>query len=564
MNTHGIQGPVPLYELGWETKAIGALGNSPTPLSFASMSAEDAAYLFFKAETIEKRVEFTPLASGPGTRIDYSGAQGWDGTKAITTQSIAMWNPLELPQAWTPIYADSEAARIGIRGYDVAAWTPPENPQDNVDEFGAIGSPGTWMGIGSGQSGTLSYVDGTMRYNIMEPWAGLKTGFFASIQAQLGAWQTRLQNWLESEEAKTPQDLSLIADIQRQQSAQMALATQIIFQAENAVSIIEAGRALFTNPSAQDRYSANLIAAETEAFAMWIAAEEKLEAFSVTRFPLETLRQEFADFVRLELNARWLGWQRAFQPGIGILGARINSSSIGALSSNGIPALALTDLAFGLAYPPQFLAADLTAQDAVNVCASVFELTTPEYTLSISSGQYTSTAKTAIGPVSFGLTSAGANLGVINGLDIPERQPAVRVVSGELLSGEGAGGCPIENPDCDPYVINFYEVFNSKGEPQILNTDRAANFDGDKTWAFQSPYASITGDDADVSVLQTFWQPIANLMQSKNTAQATTEACGTFRIEAMDGRIISEQPLYTQAGVVGQVNMIFKVLTERT
>ena len=187
MNSYGIQGPVPLYELGWETKSIGTLGNSPTPISFANLSATDATYLFFRAETIERRVEFTPLAEGPGELIDYSGAQGWDGTKAITTQAIAMWDPLLPPAAWGPIYADSAAARNGIRDYDVATWEPPADPADNLAQYGAAGAPGYWLGIGTDYIGG-SIVDGTMRYNITGDWGTMSAAFSAGVAAQLAAW----------------------------------------------------------------------------------------------------------------------------------------------------------------------------------------------------------------------------------------------------------------------------------------------------------------------------------------------------------------------------------------
>ena len=230
--------------------------------------------------------------------------------------------------------------------------------------------------------------------------------------------------------------------------------------------------------------------------------------------------------------------------------------------STAIPALATVDLAFSLGFPLQEIT-DLP-QTAVDACASVFELTTPPYTMSISSLQVESTIKTAIGPVSFGLTTQACDLGTISGLDIPARVPAVRVIAGGLLSGEGAGTCPVENPECDPYIIGFYEVFDSTGQPIALDTTRAANANGDKEWAFQSPYATLSGESANVTSLQSFWQQVATLIQDRSGSSTTpVEQCGIFRIEAADGRVMCEQPLYTQTGVVGGVNIIFKVLTER-
>jgi hypothetical protein len=569
MITRATPGPIPIREVGWETRSIGELGNTPVPLSFASISATDAAYLYFKAETVEQRVEFTPLGSGPGTLLDYSTVPGWDGSKVISTQEIQMWNPIPaMPYVPDPP-ASSEAARLAIRGYDANTWTIPANPAEWPAQFGQLDAPGYWVGIGVGDYAfrtTLSVTDGTMRYNTTGNWENLKSFFIQDIQTKLEFWELRLGIWLVDEQSKPTPNTAKIADIIRQQEVQLKIAEQVLFQANNAVAKIEQIRDLFSTSENKDKASANLIAGETDAFFFWIAAEEDLEAFSAVAYPLETMREPFLDFVRWKQKARWLGWSRQFEPGIGILGARMSSSAMQALDSRGIPALTTAQLAFGLAFP--FQAFSNVPAEAAEGFASVFELESPEYTLSISSQQVTSIIQTLIGPVSFGLSPEAANLGVINGLDIPSRAAAARIVGGGFLSGTGAGTCPIDNPNCDPYIIQFSEIFTNDGQPKPLNTDRARNADGDRAWAFQTTYVTYSGDPngtADPTGLRALWQPVATVFQALNTSPLPDAVpCGTFQILDLNNRVMVSETLYTQPGTVGAVNMRFKVLTERS
>lgn len=569
MNTFGTPYPIPLFEVAQLERTTGHNGNAPAPISFLEMSARAAAYLYYKADTIEETYEFEPLASGPGTRIDYSSAAGWDGTKAISTTVFSVINPLPEPIAYPgALYTSDLDARNAIRGYDIALYT---QPVPAIDAFGAAGNPGYWMGIGTGgiDVGT-SFVDGSMRYNCAQTYTADEAEFEGYVTAALSAWATRLTNWKASEEAKIPPNTALIADIERQQAAQVQLAAQTLLQRDNAVErVADLYQTLYDAlPPAQkplaSHFGANLIAGERESFGNWIAAEELLEAYAVTVGSLQDRREPFRLEAYRTNNGLWFGWQRS--GAFGSVGARLSTQGLAAMATNGIPALTSAQIGISLWQCPQVIVDELP-QGAVDALRSVFEIKNT-YSLIGSTDQLEGIVRTSIGPVTLGTSAAAANIGAFVPFMQPGRFPAVQILESGFLSGVGAGACPIDNPDCDPYIIRFGDVYDAQGQVRTpFNSDRAANAAGEKEWAFQTSIVTYSGDPGgtvDASQLATIWQPAASAIVSLNTGTTSNVSqCGVFRIEAMNGEVLCEMPLYTQTGTVGGLNIVWRVLTER-
>lgn len=546
MDSFAYQFPIPFYELAQAQQKTGPCGNSPFPVGLLSMPMQAAAHLFFRAETVQKTVEWTPLESGPGERIDYTGAAGWDGEKFVFTDTArAVIDPLGWYQQTAEYGLESdEAVRREIRNYDVlnASWNPPG---------GVKSAPGEWMLIHYytnanpgepvvGFGGLYSWVNESMRYDIAAGWEEAQTAFQQANQTALTDWKTRLDNWLAAEEAKPIPNENLIDDIQRQIQVQQALVTQVTTQQNLSITNIGLSRqdAIDQGIDADtaDRWATNCLAAEQEAFGKWIAAEEILEAFAVTVFSLRKMRVDFRRWALHMLDGKWLGWIRteAF-PGMEFCGSRLSTTvlqgittgSLSALKTGQIPALSSVDIGVILARPvaqlgiypastfvPALSSADLpafqTAQDDVwkNSGAldysTIFEIKTDPYVIAtnlptmqgdvLETKEVTSILYVGIGPVTFGFDAGSCSVPIAEFGNIPTYFPAVKI-GGGLLSGESNSTitCPAKNQNCNPYILEFGELNDPiTGAELVYDGSYVGEGDVNLEWAFQSPLATWT------------------------------------------------------------------------
>jgi hypothetical protein len=577
MNTYGVPYPIPLFEVAGVERGYGPNGNSPVPMSFLEMSMDAASYLYYKAKRIQYTHKFKPLAAGPGVRIPYESLPGWNNDTAISSGYIDMLEPLPLPTGIVvDTYATDQAARDGIRGYAVTSWSEPTgSPAENV---GHPGDPGYWMGIGHGGIDIdLSAVDGSMRYNCDSNYEELVGAFYVFVADALEAWQTRLDNWLIAEQAKVPQNLVLIADITRQLAARTKIAEQVNFQADNMVSIVSDKYMVLYNALPADKkalaghFGANLITAEQESFANWIAAEEQLEAYAILGGILKNRREPFRfEFLRKQ-NHLYFGWARGAR--FGSLGASLVSSAIDLFSTGAIspfttaalPALTNAKIALDLSQPSQEIIDELP-QGAADIFRSVFELKTP-YTLAGSTEELEALVRTSIGPITLGLSEEACNIGPFVPFQIPERADVLRVIGSGFLSGTGAGSCPVENPDCDPYIIRFGQIFDTNGDRQLpFDSSHAENAEGEKAWAFQTSLVTYSGDpngSVDATGLATAWQSVADAIKAKNLKVTNVVSeCGSFTVVNKLGDTLTQQPLYTQTGSLDGLDVVWEVTEE--
>lgn len=503
--THGYPYPIPYYEQGFTTAQIGQFGNTPLPVGLLEMPISAASYLYYKAETLLRTIEFTPLGEGPGTRIDYTGATNWDGSKFVSTESIAMLNQLPVPVAYTAEMSDQEM-RNEIRGYDIDA--PP-----------APNYPGQWMGIRQldsftsttyGSQFVQSEVASTMAYNLpLQDYETSKTDFRTAIADAISAWQGRLSSWLAAEQLKVPIDPIVIADIQRQQDVIETLTPQINEQADLVEEAIDQYRIdlelIAWTVEEIDALSRNLLVLEIDAFVRWINAEEKLEAYAVTVGSLWKLRTNFKRLALQQLQFPTIGWLRRQDPrvddlaleSLGFVGAMTSTADLAAISTGGIPALASAQigcLTRELLYYDEF---ETYQNIGTPACATMFEV---PYTLEPTSAPVEGIVHVSIGPVLLGLTPEMCVSNVANGY-LPQLIPPVRV-----------------------WDIPSQEVY-------------------DEVWPVIAPY----------------WTQYNEASESSPGV-----AVGKFRIESTTADKIYECDLYANPSTVTAVNITLRVLTERT
>ena len=576
MNTHGHPHPIPFYEQSLATAQIGPLGNSPLPVALVDMPISAASYLYYKAQEIQKTVVWTPLEDGPGTRVDYTGADGWNEETGqfTTTSSIQVLDPLLIQYtAQTPV--PDQEKRDEIRGYALSSA--------QLDPW-----PGKWIGIRayaenlSGPYGVQqSEVANTMRYDLAPiPFATAQTEFTDANALALAGWATRLQDWLTAEEAKVPPNEDLIADIERQQSAQGLIATQVGEQQTEVISWLTDVRADFEEifsytEEEADRLCRNALTLETEAFARWIAAEEKLEAYAVTQGELWRLRVPFQRWVIFELQRQTAGWWRSPNPlaPVDIYNYGLTGSIQKPLSSADVPALCSADLVFRFQALPPVQEGDIKNAGTA-ACATIFETYSEEYpypdTLEggmgdpLSTEQIQSIARVAIGPRLIGTTPEMCQASRLKG-DLPNTDPLLAILSCSLLSGV----LSVVDPPIYFY-INFQDVFDlTTGAPKELDLESVLPFEGSKAWAFQSPYAIYTEgppESVDVSQLHELWGGIAEAYTAFNLATALGPGVevGTFRIATLENATLYQSPIFAAENTVLGLSITLQVITERT
>jgi hypothetical protein len=423
MNSFGFPFPVPLLETAQVQRTVDEYGNNPFPIALLQMPMESISWLLYQVETARQIVEWTPLSSGPGTRVSYEGAEGWDGTKFRHEGDITEFaNPFGVTNFWWGgQYATPQAARDGLRGYNALTTDDPTSENWPYD-----GKPGTWLGVGR-FSVMDTQGDGTRRYDGTSNWPAIKTVFSNNVQSALVAWGTRLDNWLDSENAKVPKNLPLIADIERQITVKTALATQITAAANGTVAAAEASRQaqidLGVPEAVANRNATHFLYLENDGYQRWVAGEEILEAFSVVTMPLNLFRLNFADWVKFVLSRQWFG--RDFTGGFGsyfgdeirFLGAGLTTAALGplttadlpTLASNALPALSTGQIAVCLTRPLTQI------QNFVEPYGynSGFQTTFSQQFFELGSDQLpvlVSEQLTAIGPAAIGLSAEACNV----------------------------------------------------------------------------------------------------------------------------------------------------------
>lgn len=470
VNSYGLPHPIPLYQTAQAHRPAGQAGNTPFPLGLLQMPVQYISWLLYRAATFYEIVEWTPLSEGPGARVDYTGAVGWDGIK-FTAQTIPIFLPDPFPaqnSSWGSQYPTPQAARDGVRGYDVFT---AENP--NSESWSFLLKPGQWIDAGPWAPLT-GRTDGTMRYDIATNWPGMQQVFTATINTELAAWISRLDAWLAAEQAKEPPNQALIADIQRQQNVAQALSPQIVSAGEIMMTLI-------SDSEDPDQLKTNAALQEIDSFLRWIAAEEILEAFSATEMPLNLFRRDFVQHVKFMLSRQWFGWDRNFLNsdsrclflGAGLTTAAlqpISTGEIGALTTKSIPALQTGQIAVNFSQP----FANISLDPPYGFNASFATIFTQQITViqtndvpGLSSDQLpnlssedignfetnpitelTYTQITAIGPVAIGFSAEACN--APQGATIPiygngvQTQP-LNTQSFPVLAGEQVGLFRIED-----------------------------------------------------------------------------------------------------------------------
>lgn len=448
MNTFAHPWPIPLGQIAHAHRKTAAAGNTPYPLGLLQMPMQSISWLLYQAKTAYQIIEWTPLTEGPGTRVDYTGAAEWDGEKfRHNGPEVTFLNPLVF-ENWGGQYVTDNEARTGLRGYDVLT---AENPTDSGWTYDR--KPGEWMGAGPWASlDPTTRTDGTMRYDVPANWPTITGEFTSGVAAAITAWQERLQNWLDAEEAKVPPDSPLIADILRQ----IDVADAVGLQATQAASLMV--DAITTLPT-DNQGKTNLILQEVDSFARWLAAEEILEAFSVTVMPLTKFRANFGQWIRFLLSRQWFGWDRTFnQAGlqeVQFLGAGLTTAALGPLStaeapilaSNALPALSTGQIAVNLTRP---LGGELNLNPPYGFNANLATIFTSQISALASDGItiLTSEQITALGPAGIGLSAQACE--VPQGSVVPVygngvKQAIPTTQSYPVLAGVEVGVFRIEN-----------------------------------------------------------------------------------------------------------------------
>jgi hypothetical protein len=356
MNTYAAPYPIPLLDSAQAQRPVGLSGNTPYPQGLLKMPIQIISWLLYRAITAQQVVEWTPLSEGPGTRVDYTGQPEWDGQKFVHVGSqVLLPSPTDILNFWWGgQYNSPQAARDGVRGYDVLTSEDPDSESWTFEK-----RPGQWMDAGP-YSPFFYGTDGTMRYDVPENWPAAGGEFTAGVSNAIVAWQERLQDWLAAEQLKVPQNPQLIAEIQRQAAISVTIGTQINAAAAKTLTAI-------TNAETTNRLRTNWALFELDSYLQWIAAEEILEAYSATTMPLNLFRQDFAEWVRFLLSKDWYGSDRSlnlnlFLQEVRFLGAGLTTAALGAINTNqtpllttgGIPALTTGQIAINLTRPLPF------------------------------------------------------------------------------------------------------------------------------------------------------------------------------------------------------------------
>lgn len=591
MNTYGHPHPIPYYEQALGTAPMGALGNGAFPVALLEMPISAASYLYYRAKTISREVEWTPLLEGPGSTLDYTGATGWDGSKFLTTSAINLLDPLAVSYVPAEEVSDQEK-RDEIRGYALTSA--------QLDPW-----PGKWMGIRNAyvETGNVygvpqeSAVSGVMKYDLPGmTFEEAQLEFEEANATALTAWATRLSDWLAAEQAKVPPDAEIIADIERQQAAETALATQVNEQAALVVTATQTTRQNYISTfgwteTEADKLARNLFALEQEAFARWIAAEEKLEAYAITTGPLWRLRVPFRKWVEFELQRNFGGWVRSQNPAApgdifeyGLTGAiqrPLTTDAFNVFSTAQVPALCTASLVMRFPELPTITSLEDLKNAGTAACATIFETysdpypypngicSAPPETLTseqlngICSEQVQSIARVAIGPRYIGTSPELVAGSTLKG-DLPATRTLFTVLDCELLSGVIPDTFPTES-----FSIFFPDVFDlATGLPKDLNLEGVLPYEGSKAWAFKSPYAIYSEgppESVDVGPLHALWEKLGQAWADYNVSSAYAPgiAVGTFQIVSLGGKTLLQKTLYASANTVTALNLTLRVIEER-
>ena len=405
MSSEAYPFAIPLLQSALAKRPIDEFGNTPTPIGLLEMPMQWVSWLLYNAKRWQEVVEWTPLTTGPGTRVDYTGQDGWDGTKfTIPSSVLLIGNTTDVaPFTWGAQYATPQAARDGVRGYNALTNENPSSPS-----WSYPAKPGAWIGSGPWVDTDR---DNTMLYRGDTNWPSIKIIVSTKVTAALSAWLTRLNNWLAAEQAKVPQNAALIADIQRQITVQTALAAQISSALELTFTKLDEYRQMLIDGGETEAFAnrfATLSAYEEhDSYQRWISAEEIMEAFSAKTMPLNLFRRDFVEWVQFLISGKYFGWT---QPGLisvkGLaIGAGLTTQALGTMTSGAIPALSTARIGVQLAYP-QSVETDLNPPWTYNSnLATIFtkqivELSTDGIT------ELTTDQITAIGPIAIGFSAA--------------------------------------------------------------------------------------------------------------------------------------------------------------
>jgi hypothetical protein len=597
MNTFGHPHPVPYYEQAIATAQIGPLGNTPLPVEILPMPVSASSYLHYKAKTIERTVEWTPLLEGPGSTIDYTEATDWDGEKFISTSAINVIDPLAImysPQVPIP----DQEKRDEIRGYALASA--------QLDPW-----PGKWMGIRihaenfNGPYGVQqSEVAETMSYDLAPVSFEEAQAEFITANAQaLLEWKIRLENWLAAESENVPQNLDLIADIERQIDAQIIIEEQVGEQQAEVISWVDSVRTDFEEifgytETELDKLCRNTLALEQDAFGRWIAAEEKLEAYAALQGSLWKLRIPFQKWVIFDMQKNVAGWFRSPNPAApadiylynlaGAIQRPLSTDDIEFFATASIPALLPVNMIFKRTEMPRISSFDDPKNDGTSPCATIFEVYSDEYPYPngictypveglgtdqiqpLCTEQIQSISRVSIGPRYVGTTPEMVVASQIKG-DLPNPRKLLTIGQCELLSGVVPEG-PTPDPEVEPaysFTIYFQDVFDLEtGQPKELDLEAVLPYEGSKEWAFKSPYAIYNPgppESVDVGPLHELWGPIGEAWAEHNTQSFFLPGVpvGMFRILSMTETVLFESPLYASANTVTELNITLRVTEER-
>lgn len=386
--------PIPFMQSARGVKPRDDFNSVPIPIGLLQMPVRLASWLLYKAASAQQVFEWTPLSDGPGTRVDYTGAPGWDGTKfKVLGDPIELLDAADFAEYFSRgAYDTPQAARDGVRGYDVFTTENPYGPNWSFDRI-----PGDWMIFPWGEG--LNNIDKMMRREAVANWPTIKETARENASGAMQAWGDRLADWLAEENARVPKNELLIEDIQRQISVKEALVPQVQKRIDADFVIADAFRQqmidLGGSQAEADRFGTQYVCSLIEQYNLWIAGEEILEAFSVTNMPLNLFHRSFWQWVYLLLEGKWFGWDRFFGliPEICFLGAGYTTEALSALSSNAIPALSAAQIGVTISQPvpkPQLIVSEYGFNRSF---ATYFTTPPPSIT------------RTAIAPISLGFSA---------------------------------------------------------------------------------------------------------------------------------------------------------------
>lgn len=518
----------------------GALGEGPKPLSFLEIDSHVAAWIFSKSKKFKRTIEFTPLESGPGNRVVDENDPNWDGSKFVyetTLEGIGTLFPSTLSEI-SDTFASDDARREKIRGYSLGSW--------QLDTLFADPFPGAWAGVFS------EFIEGKF-YNVRTTFEQGKAEASTAVFAALNKWDEWVISRLEQAQNETPQNVQKIAEWTRQKDAVQILIADYTTLFNWYLEDLDTERSANDISEANDRFLLSNLAQFVDSILRAIESDKILENFSNSFGNLSKFRSDPRTEILKIVEERYYG--NASQ-------LSFTQTETKIFEADWRKANPYLEGDFTIGRDKIFLALDPISN--VDQIQTEFEKISDEFFWTFEDtvngdsvvGPFYLTGSQVIGPVNFGLQQEACIFSPVKRGDnlLPPGTPqgVIRGTSGELPSGPGIN-------------VLFGDVFNAEtGSTETLSAnDFPADPDGNRAYAFKSPYITYSGDpDGTINdgPLREFWQPFAdNLQENWSLSTYQAEEVGTFFLTHQNGAVLATSPLFTQFGTVGALNVTLQV-----